>query len=42
MNMTEHQAKAILNAMRQGEVQYIQQVKRTSGKKQKDKPKKDW
>lgn len=42
MNMTEHQAKAILNAMRQGEVQYIQQVKRTSGKKQKEKPKKDW
>jgi hypothetical protein len=41
MNMTEQQAKAILNAMRQGETQYIQQMKRTTGKSSRTN-KKDW
>lgn len=42
MNMTEQQAKAILNAMRQGEAQYIQEMKRTSAKPNSGGNKKDW
>jgi hypothetical protein len=42
MNMTEQQAKAILNAMRQGEAQYIQEMKRTSAKPNPSGNKKDW
>ena len=40
--MTEQQAKAILNAMRQGEAQYIQEMKRTSAKPNSGGNKKDW
>ena len=42
MNMTEQQAKSILNAMRQGEAQYIQQMKRVPAKPHSTKGKKDW
>ena len=42
MNMTEQQAKAILNAMRQGEAQYIQEMKRVSTKPNSGGNKKDW
>jgi len=42
MNISEQQAKAILNAMKQGETQYIQQMKRTSSKPQQKSNKKDW
>lgn len=42
MNMSEHQAKALLNAMRQSEVQYIQQMKRGTHKHKPQKGKPDW
>jgi Ca-activated chloride channel homolog len=42
MNMTEQQAKALLNAMKQQEVQYIQQLKKQPSKKNEGKSKKDW
>lgn len=42
MNMTEHQAKALLNAMKQQEVQYIQQQKKQSTKQSNNKNYKDW
>jgi Ca-activated chloride channel homolog len=42
MNMTEQQAKAILNAMRQGEAQYIQEMKRVPSKPNSGGNKKDW
>lgn len=41
MGMTEQKAKALLNAMRSSETQYIQQMKREPAKKQK-KGKPDW
>lgn len=41
MEMTEEMAKSILEATRNAEIQYIQQMKRSSGKK-KDSSKPDW
>ena len=41
MNMTENQAKMVLDAMKSTEVQYLQQSQKRASKKS-DKTKPDW